>query len=121
MPEAPTMAAVMREWGVPEHSILVEDRSLNTRENALFTYELLKGRNVRRILLVTSAMHMPRAVATFRKVGFDVMPAPADFHTGWADPDLPLQWWPSAGRLGDSDLAVKEWLGQLTYRLRGWA
>jgi uncharacterized SAM-binding protein YcdF (DUF218 family) len=64
---------------------------------------------------------MPRAAATFRKVGFDVVPAAADFHTGWSSFGLLADWWPTARALDQSDLAIKEWLGLLVYRLRGWA
>jgi uncharacterized SAM-binding protein YcdF (DUF218 family) len=115
------MSALMQEWGVPAEAILVEDRSLNTRENALFSFELLRARQIRRILLVTSATHMPRAAAVFRKAGFEVIPAPADFVTGWTSLDLPLDWWPGADALEKSDQAIKEWLGLWIYRLRGWA
>lgn len=120
-PEAQVMSALVQEWGVPPQAILVEDRSMNTRENALFSFQILTARQIRRILLVTSASHMPRAAATFRKAGFDVVPAPADFRTGWTALDMPLSWWPSAGSLVQSDSVIKEWLGLLVYRLRGWA
>jgi uncharacterized SAM-binding protein YcdF (DUF218 family) len=120
VPESHVMSALMQQWGVPESAILVEDRSINTRENAAFTFAMLSARQIRRILLVTSAMHMPRAAATFRKAGFDVIAAPADFHTGWTRLDLPLNWWPSAHSLDQCDIAVKEWLGVLVYRIRGW-
>jgi uncharacterized SAM-binding protein YcdF (DUF218 family) len=119
-PESHVMSALMQQWGVPESAILVEDRSINTRENAAFTFAMLNARQIRRILLVTSAMHMPRAAATFRKAGFEVVAAPADFHTGWTQLDLPLSWWPSAHSLDQCDVAVKEWLGVLVYCLRGW-
>jgi uncharacterized SAM-binding protein YcdF (DUF218 family) len=119
--ESYAMSALMKEWGVPQQAILIEDRSTNTRENALFSFEILNARQIRRILLVTSASHMPRAAAAFRKVGFDVIPAPADFHTGWTALDLPLSWIPNADALVESDIALKEWLGLTVYRLRGWA
>ena len=115
------MSALLREWGVPQEAIVVEDRSLNTRENALFSLRILAARNIRRILLVTSASHMPRAAAAFRKAGFEVTPAPADFQTGWDPLDVPLEWWPNAHSLAYSDIALKEWLGLVLYRLRGWA
>jgi uncharacterized SAM-binding protein YcdF (DUF218 family) len=120
-PESHVMSALLREWGVPEQAILIEDRSVNTHENALFSFEMLSARQIRRILLVTSASHMPRAAAAFRKAGFDVVPAPADFHTGWTALDLPLAWLPRAEMMVESDIALKEWLGILVYRLRGWA
>ena len=122
--EAPVMSRLLEEWGVPEGSILMEDRSLNTRENALFSYSVLHARGVRRILLVTSAIHMPRAAGAFRKAGFEVVPAAADYHTGWGGEApfwSPSVWLPSPGGLGWSERALQEWLGLLVYRMRGWA
>ena len=67
----------------------METGSINTRENALDSYGLLAPRGIRRIILVTSALHMPRAAVAFRKAGFDVIPAPADFVTGWGGARTP--------------------------------
>jgi uncharacterized SAM-binding protein YcdF (DUF218 family) len=120
-PEAQVMSALMQEWGVPAQAILVEDRSLDTHQNAVFSFQFLSARGIRNILLVTSAAHMPRAAAAFRKAGFVVVPAPADFLTGWAAFDVPLSWWPNARSMTRSDLAIREWLGLLAYRLCGWA
>jgi uncharacterized SAM-binding protein YcdF (DUF218 family) len=123
-PEALVMSGLLQEWGVPPQDILLEDQSVNTRENALFSYSISNARAIRHILLVTSALHMPRAIAAFRKVGFEVTPAPADFRTGWGSGAgrfgrLP-EWLPDAGNLVWSQRAVKEWIGLLVYRLRGW-
>lgn len=119
LPEAEVMRGLLEEWGVPTGAILTEGGSLNTRENATGSYSVLSSRGVRRILLVTSAMHMPRAAAVFRSAGFEVIPAPADFRTGWGH--NPLDWIPSAGNLIDSSQALRERLGLWVYRLRGWA
>ena len=80
-PEASDMAEILRFLGVPAEAILEERASRNTWENALEAHRLLEPRAVRRILLVTSAMHMPRAAGLFRHVGFDVLPAPTDFRS----------------------------------------
>lgn len=120
-PEAQVMSALMQDWGIPSQAILVEDQSLDTHQNAEFSFELLHPKGIRNILLVTSAAHMPRAAAAFRRAGFAVLPAPADFITGWGALDLPLAWWPNADAMAGSDGALKEWLGLLVYRLRGWA
>jgi len=68
--------------GVVAAVVLLEGRSRNTRENALFTRELLARRGVSQILLVRSAAHMNRAAALFQKVGLDVIPAAGDYQTG---------------------------------------
>jgi len=118
--EADEMRAILDEWGAQDSAILVEDGSINTRENALFTRKLLEPRGIGRIILVASAIQMPRAAAAFRKVGFDVVPAPADFLIGWEKQISIFNWFPSSGALSDSSNAIHEWLGIWVYRMRGW-
>lgn len=120
-PEAQWMAALAREFGVPAGAILTETRSRNTFENAELTARILNPRGVRRILLVTSGFHMPRSVAIFRKVGFEVIPATTDILAGDTQGDLILRLLPSVDALQASTLALKEWVGLVVYRLRGWA
>ncbi len=118
--EADEMRDLLEEWGVPASAILDENGSINTHENALFTHQLLQQRGIERILLVTSALHMPRAAATFRKVGFDVSAIPADFRTGW-EKEIPISdWIPASGASENSREALHEWLGLWVYRVRGW-
>jgi len=118
--EADEMRSMLVEWGVVESSIVVENSSTNTRENALFTHRLLEPRGIRRVILVTSAIHLPRAAETFRHVGFDVVPVPADFITGWEKQKLLFNWIPSSTALVNSRNAIHEWLGLWVYRVRGW-
>jgi uncharacterized SAM-binding protein YcdF (DUF218 family) len=115
--------------GVPNDAILLEGQSANTYENAVFTKRILEPMGINRILLVTSAMHMPRSVAIFEKQGFEVIPAPTDFIITRPDEELPFsQVWPnylfsifpSANNLNQTTLALKEYLGILTYWARGW-
>lgn len=68
-PEADAMLAFLVDLGVPAHAILLEGRSMNTRENALYTAELLAREGHERVLLVTSALHMPRAWRPFARSG----------------------------------------------------
>ena len=118
-PEARFACQLLQEWGIPEQALLLETESINTRQNAALSYRLLQARGIRRILLVTSALHMPRAVAAFRKAGFEAIPAPADFRTGWGSTVL---WWlPTSGALARSESAIREWVGLWVYRWRGWA
>lgn len=119
--EAEVMGRLLEEWGVPAEAILLETRSHSTHENALFSREILREKGIQRILLVTSAIHMPRAAATFRKVGFEVTAAPADFHTGWGYISGLERWLPDGRSLSQSDAALKEWIGLWVYRMRGWA
>jgi uncharacterized SAM-binding protein YcdF (DUF218 family) len=117
--EAKVAAQLLKEWAVPNEAILLEAQSRNTRENALFSRQILQSRGAPHILLVTSAFHMPRASAAFWKLGFQVIPVPADFQPR-DDEGLLLSFLPDAQSLAKSELALKEWLGMLVYRLRGW-
>jgi len=120
LPEATWMARLLEEWNIPATAIQQEGGSINTRDNALMSYQALSPRGIHRILLVTSAMHMPRAAGAFRKAGFEVIAAPADFRTGWGQATLSSRLLPSVNNLLASDQALHEWLGILVYRLRGW-
>jgi uncharacterized SAM-binding protein YcdF (DUF218 family) len=120
-PEAPAMAAFIKDLGVPQASMLLESGSRTTRENAVNTQRLLSERGITRILLVTSAQHMPRALATFRKLGIDAIAAPTDFNASPPSGSVLLEWMPSTEALGQSSRALKEYFGLWFYRLRGWA
>jgi len=120
--EAEDMAAVLDILGVPGEALLLETTSRNTLQNASRTWELLEPRGVRRILLVTSALHMPRARMAFAGAGFDVLPAPTDHWAtqgrGQGGPWM-LGLLPDAENLAQSTRAIREYLGILYYRLRG--
>ena len=120
-PEAEVMRSLLVEWGIPAAAIEVEGGSINTRENAVFSYRLLASRGIGRIILATSAIHMPRAAAAFRKAGFDVVAAPADFQTGWEEPSAIFRWVPASSSISGSSRAMHEWLGLWVYHFRGWA
>jgi uncharacterized SAM-binding protein YcdF (DUF218 family) len=113
--KADGMAAALREdFGVPVRWI--EPRSRDTAENAAFSAEMLRAGGVRRILLVTDAMHMPRAHAVFARAGLDVVDAPTMFFGRG-----PLQldgWVPDVEGMRQSWYAIYEWLGLAWYRIR---
>ncbi|MEO0408505.1 MAG: YdcF family protein [Cyanobacteria bacterium P01_A01_bin.135] len=125
--EAADMAVLATAMGVPEGEILQEQESLNTRQNALKVQQLLNQNNMDQILLVTSATHMPRALAVFRHLGIAASPAPTDFLTTTAggNPDSPegkiLNLLPNAESLYRFTQAMKEYVGLAIYKLRGWA
>ncbi|MFZ4480697.1 MAG: YdcF family protein [Rhodoferax sp.] len=110
--EARATAAFLTDLGVPPQAMVLEERSLNTRQNAAFSAELLKARGITRILLVTSALHMPRAVALFEAQGLQVTPAPTDFEASQALPPGLLAWLPDALALDCSGRAMKEIVGK---------
>jgi uncharacterized SAM-binding protein YcdF (DUF218 family) len=96
----------------------VEDRSRTTWENAELSAPMLRRDGVRRVLLVTHAWHMPRAVETFRRTGLRVIPAPtAFFHRENAEGRY-TDWLPSPSAFGLSYYAIHEYLGQVWYGLR---
>ena len=109
--EARAMAVFLQDLGVPAQAIAMEETSRNTRQNADFSTALLKARGIEHILLVTSALHMPRALALFKAQGLEVTPAPTDFEAGQEPPHGLLAWLPDAGALNGSALATKELVG----------
>ncbi len=114
-PEAALMRdALLQEFGVPTR--WVEDASNNTRENALYSAQLLKKAQIRRIYLVTHAWHLTRAVPEFAAQGLVVVPA----GTGYNLPNnpTPLDFLPNAKALMNSSFAMHEWIGLLWYRIR---
>ncbi len=110
LPEAVAMQLFLRDLGVPDAAMLLETRSANTRENAEMTAALLKSRGISRVLLVTSALHMPRARAQFERAGLQVVPAATD-HLATETPNT-LRWLPSAEALDTSGRVIKEWVGR---------
>jgi uncharacterized SAM-binding protein YcdF (DUF218 family) len=116
--EAEFAARILQSFGIPYGRVLLEDRSRNTFENAVFTKELLKPKPGERWVLITSAYHLPRAIGAFRKVGFMVEPYPVDWRTrGWDDALRPF------ATMGDglrrADTAVREWVGLFMYWVAG--
>lgn len=118
MGEAGVAKRFFTRIGIDPGRILVEETSRTTSENAAFTKALVSPRPGERWLLVTSAFHMPRAIGSFRAAGFDLMPWPVDFRTRGPVDLLRFSPRPSEAwrRI---DLASKEWIGLLIYRLLG--
>jgi len=116
--EADFALRLFESLGIARARILLEDRSRNTVENALFSKAIAQPKSGERWLLVTSGYHMPRAIGIFRKVGFAVEPYPVDWRTrGMADAWRPF---PTMGEgLRRSDIAVREWIGLAVYWLMG--
>lgn len=112
--EAQAMQQLLRDLGVPAGAVVLEEYSRNTRQNAEFTAQLLLPQGVRRIALVTSALHMPRAVGLFQAQGFEVIPAATDHEARRRF--AAVDWLPSADALDGSARAMKEWVGRWTGR-----
>jgi uncharacterized SAM-binding protein YcdF (DUF218 family) len=116
--EADAAAAVFESLGIARDRLQTERQSRNTDENVRFSRAIADPKPGERWLLVTSAFHMPRSIGLFRKAGFAVEPYPVDWKTlGWSDA-FSLQGDFLRG-LSLTNLAVREWLGLLAYRLTG--
>jgi uncharacterized SAM-binding protein YcdF (DUF218 family) len=116
--EADFVIRFFENLGVVRDRIIVETKSRNTAENAVFAKQLAMPKPDERWLLVTSAMHMPRAVGAFRKAGFVVDAYPVDYQTVGAQG----LWTFSAslmGGIGMMDRAVHEWTALLVYWTTG--
>lgn len=117
--EASIMAGTLRRTFGINNEILTEDRSRNTAQNAFYTKELLDMRGWRRVLLVTHARDMPRALAMFEKIGVEVVPAPAHFEAQAHAGALQLSdLLPSAKAMYQFRLAAHEYVGLVWYRMR---
>ena len=115
--EAPLAAALLADLGISTDRLLIEDRSRNTYENALFSKRLISPQAGQIWILITSARHMPRSVGIFRKLDWPVIAYPVDFQSGgqgWANVDLPVE------RLHLLFEALHEWAGLAYYHARGW-
>jgi uncharacterized SAM-binding protein YcdF (DUF218 family) len=118
--EADLIRDLLQEWGVPHDAIFLEGSSRNTRENAVYTKNVIDSIHCETALLVTSAAHMPRAVAAFQAVGVSIVPVSTDVRV--VDKGLPaaMDFLPSAAALAMTSEALREWIGQAVYRLQGW-
>lgn len=118
--EAEMMARNLRQHDIPEAALILESNSYTTYENAVYTRRLLQEHNIKQVLLVTSALHMPRSMAAFRKQGINAIAAPARPQIVVpGDPSFSF-WQPDARALSASRSIIKEYAGLLVYWLRGW-
>lgn len=117
--EAHAARQLLVSLGIPAERILMENRSLNTEENALLTRELVPPLAGQQWLLVTSAVHTPRAMGVFRHAGFNVVAYPTDYLTEGSPADFwKIRASPNTG-IAILDAAAHEWAGLIAYRLMG--
>lgn len=113
--EAAIMArSLQQDFGVPVK--WTEDDSNDTAQNAAFAARILKQAGVRRILLVTDGIHMPRSQAVFERAGLEVVPAPTVLYS--RNQFTPTDFMPSGEGLRRSHYAIHEWIGFGWYWLR---
>ncbi len=123
---AEDMQQVLMELGVPQDSIWLDATSQNTYENAVNCAAILRENQAETVLLVTSAMHMPRAVEVFQKQGIEVIPYPVDYtvtEENWRQLwhgdflSVVLNIFPNAGNLSLTTSVIKEAIGIAYYGL----
>jgi len=114
--EAYGMAELARQLGVPDLDIIIEDKSLDTDDQASFIKEMVKEDT---IILVTSAAHMPRSVALFNKQRVSLIPAPTHFLIKDEPKFKPNRLFPNSGNIIAAETMFHEYLGMLWSKLRG--
>ena len=118
--EAEAIKILLLEWGVPASAIVLEDVSRNTRENAFNSQALLERQACGIPLLVTSAAHMKRSVATFEALGVEVFPVSTDVRVINSTKWTLFDFLPDAKALLMTNDAIREWMGQWFYEMWGW-
>ena len=116
-PETLAARQVFDQLGVADGRVIYEGRSRDTWENFVYSQKLVHPKPGETWLLVTSAWHMPRAMAIARRVGWPMQPWPSDYATG----HFSFHREEFGSNLGNLDLAAHEWVGLLAYRLSGRA
>ena len=112
--DADTAPRLLEALGVARERLILENRSRNTDENALFTKGLVSPKPAETWLLVTSAYHMPRAVGLFRKAGFAVLPWPVDYRTS-GEEGFGLMRDSPVNSLQTMTIAIRQWIGLFAY------
>lgn len=119
--EAEDMTEIAVALGVERSAIERDPNSLNTYENAVNVKKILQKLNLNKILLVTSAIHMPRSLAIFKKLGIEAIAAPTDFTVVEStEPPNIFSFLPNADALKNTTNALKEYVGLAIYKLYGW-
>lgn len=127
-PESEDLSKLLVKMGVPKDDIILESESYNTHDNAIYVDKILKVQNFKTILLVTSAMHMPRSMAIFKHLGINAIAAPTDYRVSQLELDEPnrqsesliLGFFPSEEWFSLTTQAIREYIGLLVYKLKGW-
>ena len=128
-PEAVLSQQLAEELGVPASAVLLNEQARTTAEEARRINQLAAEQGWRQLILVTSAFHMPRALASFRhQSDLEIIPVACDYRLDPQSEDQPFSWQellidliPSSGSLNQTTQVLKEHLGLLVYKLRGQA
>ena len=116
-PEGQILAKFAEDFGIPSSQIIVTDDVENTRDEAKAVREILTKNNTNKVILVTSAFHMPRASKLFLKEGIEVQTYPVDFKVGISN-ITPMDFLPSADAFSGFQFSLRELIGRAYYRFR---
>ena len=118
--EARSIAHRMLQNGIPKEALILENSSRTTHENATLTEDELELHDIHSVLLVTSALHMPRAMAAFAKQGVQAVAAPTPAQIALPADGSISPWMPNQRAFEASRAIIKEYAGLLVYWWRGW-
>jgi uncharacterized SAM-binding protein YcdF (DUF218 family) len=119
-PEAVLIGRQLEKWGIAKDRIILESASKNTRENAVFSAQIIRERGFKEIAIVTSAFHMKRAMGCFRAVDLAFDTLTVDYRSYSPDQSTGSLL-PRAEQLANSTTALREHFGWLVYRVQGYA
>jgi len=113
--EASIIKRFLTDLGVPENRIILDDKSRDTRENAINSKAICDNYGFKSPLALTSAYHMKRSVLSFKKAGLEITPFPVNFKSC---PDRTYIWTDYLpGGFGDASAALREYIGMLFYKI----
>ncbi len=119
--EAEYVAPFLKTLGLPDSSYIVENKSRNTWENAVFSKQIVDSlQKNASCLLVTSALHMPRSKACYDKAGLPTTIYPTDYYSQRSDNLFKLFFEPSSSKLYAWEALIHEWIGVITYKIKGY-
>lgn len=124
---AQEMQAMLVGLGVPQEALVLQSQSQNTAEDAYFTSAILTEKQIRTVILVTSAAHMERALMMFASPEISIIPAPTDYNVTQRSWENLMRWdWktilthvmPDGGNIARTNLILHEYLGIFFYRVK---
>ncbi len=123
---AEDMAFLLGMMGVPNEDLVLQSDSLNTFEDAQFSSRIIKENHWEKVVLITSALHMPRSVRLFKAAGVEVIPAPVDYTISdqewrdlfsWQSENVLINILPTSGNLKSTTSSMKEYIGMFVNSL----
>ena len=119
--EAEYVAPFLKTLGLPDSTFIVENKSRNTWENAIFSKQIVDSlQKNASCLLVTSALHMPRSKSCYDKAGLPTTIYPTDYYSQRSDNLFKLFFEPSSSKLYAWEALLHEWIGVITYKIKGY-